>query len=155
VEHRHFRRLNLNGVAFTSEPIQRALGSRCLREAEELHLGWMSGNRTDREGALTHLDLGWVIPWNRLRLLDLNGQGIGDDGVSEIVRELTRRREPAPLRWLGLAHNHIAADGVRALVRSDPAKLNLFRLDMIGNNVSLSQRAALQTRFPEAVIVWQ
>jgi len=148
---RRFLRLNLNRVTFTSEQIQRALGSRCLREVEELHLEWMTGS--GRDGALTHLDLGWVIPWNRLRLLDLNSQGIGDDGVTEIVRELTRRREPAPLRWLGLAHNHIAADGVRALVRSDPAKINLFHLDMTGNNLTLSQRAALTTRFPEAQIV--
>jgi uncharacterized protein (TIGR02996 family) len=147
---RQFLRLNVTHVAFNSGDIQRVLGSRCMREVEELRLGWMIG--TDREGALTHLDLGWVIPWNRLRLLDLDSQGIGDDGVVEIVKEIGRRKEPLPLRWLGLAHNRIGADGARALVRSDPAKLNLYYLDLTGNTIPLSQRAALQTRFPEAVI---
>lgn len=147
---RRFLRLNLTHVTFNSGEIQRALGSRCVREVEELHLGWMIG--TDRDGALTHLDLGWVIPWNRLRLLDLNGQGVGDDGVIEIVKEISRRKEPLPLRWLGLAHNRIGGDGARALVRSDPAKLNLYHLDLTGNAIPLAQRAALQSRFPDAVI---
>jgi len=149
-DHRRFLRLDVSRVVFTSDQIQRTLGSKCLREVEELRLGWMLGS--GREGALTHLDLGWVIPWNRLRVLDLNGQGIGDDGVIEIVKELARRRDPSPLRWLGLAHNRIGADGVRALVRSDESKLKLYHLDVRGNGLTLSQKAALSTRFPDAVI---
>jgi uncharacterized protein (TIGR02996 family) len=149
-DHRRFRRLDVSRVVFTSDQIQRALAARCLREVEELRLGWMLGS--GREGALTHLDLGWVIPRNRLRLLDLNGQGIGDEGVKEFVKELPRRREPLPLRWLGLAHNRIGADGVRALVRSDEAKLKLYYLDVRGNGLTLSQKAALQSRFPDAVV---
>ena len=150
VDHRKFRRLDLSHITFTSDQIQRALHSRCVQEVEELRLGWMTG--TDREGALTHLDLGWVIPWNRLRLLDLNGQGVGDEGIKEIVKDVARRRDPLPLRWLGLANNRIGAEGVQALVRSDESKLKPFYLDVSGNNLTLSQQAALATRFPEAVV---
>ena len=149
-DHRHLLRLDVSGIPFDSGEIQKVLGSRCLREVDELRLGGMIG--TGRAGALTHLDLGWVIPWDRLRVLDLNGQGVGDDGVIEVVKELARRREPSPLRWLGLANNRVGADGVRALVRSDGAKLNLYHLDVTGNGLTLSQRAALQARFPDAVI---
>lgn len=149
-DHRRFRRLDVSRVVFTSDQIQRVLASRCLREVEELRLGWMLGS--GREGSLTHLDLGWVIPWKRLRLLDLNGQGIGDDGLIEIVKDLARQRDPVPLRSLGLAHNRLGPDGVRALVRSDESKLKLYYLDVSGNGLSLSQQAALQTRFPDAVI---
>jgi uncharacterized protein (TIGR02996 family) len=149
-DHRRFRRLDLSHITFTSDQIQRALHSRCLSEVEELRLAWMIG--TGREGALTHLDLGWVIPWNRLRLLDLHGQGLGDDGVIEIVNDIGRRREPSPLRWLGLGYNRIGADGVRALCHSDKSKLNLFYLDVRGNGLTLSQQAALLARFPDAKI---
>ena len=148
--HRQLKRLDVSRIAFDSGEIQRVLASRCLREVEELRLGWMTG--TGRAGALTHLDLGWVIEWDRLRVLDLNGQGVGDDGVIEIVKQMARQREPLPLRWLGLANNRVGADGVRALVRSDGAKLNLYHLDVTGNGLTLSQRAALQARFPDAVI---
>ncbi len=150
-DHRHLQRLDISRIPFSSDQIQKVLASRCLREVEELRVGWMIG--TGREGALTHVDLGWVLPWNRLRVLDLNGQGVGDDGVIEIVKELTRRREPTPLRWLGLANTRFGENGVRALVRSDEAKLNLYHLDVSGNGLSLSQRAALQTRFEDARIV--
>jgi uncharacterized protein (TIGR02996 family) len=148
--HRRFLRLDLSRVTFTSDQIKAVLASACLRDVEELRLGWMTG--IDREGALTHLNVGWVIPWNRLRLLDLSGQGVGHEGVLEIVKETARRREPSPLRWLGLANNRIGADGVHALVRSDPSKLKLYYLDVSGNGLTLSQQAALQTRFPEAII---
>ena len=149
-DHRHLRRLDVSGIPFDSGEIQKVLGSRCLREVEELRLGWMTG--TGRAGALTHLDLGWVIEWDRLRVLDLNGQGVGDDGVIEVVKQMARQREPSPLRWLGLANNRVGADGVRALVLSDEAKLNLYYLDVRGNGLTLSQRAALQSRFKDAHI---
>ena len=148
--HRQFKRLDASRITFTSDEIQRVLASRCLREVEELRLGWMTG--TDRAGALTHVELGWVIPYARLRVLDLNGQGVGDDGVISVVKHLARQRDPSPLRWLGLANNRVGADAVRALVRSDEAKLNLYHLDVRGNNLSLSQRHALQERFENAVI---
>ncbi|MBN9119150.1 MAG: TIGR02996 domain-containing protein [Planctomycetes bacterium] len=147
---RRLLRLDLGHIPFTSEQIKSMLESRCLREVEELRLAWMTG--AGRAGVMTHLNLGWTIPWNRLRILDLSSQGVGDQGVKEIVLELTRRREPAPLRWLGLANNGIGAEGVRELVRSDPERVKLYYLDLRLNNLTLSQRAALQTRFPEAVI---
>ena len=112
-DHRRFLRLDLSWIAFTSAELKAILESRCLREVEELRLGWMPG--VTRPGALSHLDLSWgVIPWNRLRLLDLNGQGVGDHGVAEILQAIARRKDLAPLRWLGLAHNHIGGDAVRA-----------------------------------------
>lgn len=144
---RTFQHLDLSRITFTSNQIKAVLGSRCLQEVEELRLGWMPGST--REGALTHLDLGWVIPWDRLRLLDLSAQGVGSSGVLEIVRELNSRSGEPHLRWLGLAHNHVGSDGVRALVRSN---LNLHHLDLRGNGLSLPDRAALQSRFPDAVI---
>jgi uncharacterized protein (TIGR02996 family) len=147
---RRLLRLNVGHIPFASEDIKRLLDSRCLREVEELRLAWITG--TGYAGALTHLNLGWTIPWDRLRLLDLNGQGVGNQGVKEIVESLTQRREPAPLRWLGLANNGIGADGVRELVRSDPEKVKLYYLEVGGNDLNLSLRGALQTRFPEATI---
>ncbi len=148
LDHRMLLRLNLNRVVFSSDQIQRTLASRCLREVEELRLGWGLPDPS----ALTLLDLGWVIPWNHLRLLDLTGQGVGSAGVDEIVKELTRRKEPAPLRWLGLANNGIGSDGFRRLIDSDPAKVNLFYLNVSGNNLSASQRTALEARFGKEAI---
>lgn len=149
-EHRRFARLDLSRIPFTSPQIQSVLASRCVREVEELRLGWMAF--AGHEGAISHLNPGWTFPWNHLRLLDLNGQGIGDDGVTEMMKEFARRREPVPLRWLGLAHNLIGSDAVKALVRSDPAKLKLYHLDIRGNGLPSSQIAALQTRFEDATI---
>jgi uncharacterized protein (TIGR02996 family) len=150
-KHRRFLRLDLSHIAFTSDEMIAVLDSRCLRELEELRLGWMPSS--GRVGPLSLLDLSWgLIPWNRLRLLDLAGQGLGDSGVSEIVKALERHKDLAPLRWLGLAHNGLGAEGVRALVRSDPARLQLYYLDVRGHFLTLAQLAALQQRFPEAVI---
>ncbi len=148
---RRFKQLDLGHVPFTSDQMQRVLGSWCLREVEELRLAWMTA--AGQKGPITNLNLGWVFPLNRLRVLDLNSQGIGAEGVQELINGLTRHKEPPPLRWLGLAYNQIGAEGVRALVRSDPEQVKLYHLDVSGNGLNLSQRAALQTRFPEAVVV--
>jgi hypothetical protein len=128
------------------------LGSRCLRQLEELRLGWLTGS--GREGAVSHLDLSWgLIPWTELRLLDLYGQGVGNEGIVQIVQALARRSEPNRLRWLGLAYNKLGAEAVRTLVRSDAAKIRLHHLDLRGNDLSLAQIDALHLRFPEAVIL--
>jgi uncharacterized protein (TIGR02996 family) len=148
--HRALKRANFDRVAFGSDDMTRVLNSACLKEVEELRLAWIPG--TGRPGALTHLHLGWALPWRKLRLLDISGQGVGSNGVVELTTELNRAKEPVPLRWLGLAHNRVGAEGVTALVKSNPAKLNLYFLDVRGNDLTLSQRAALQTRFPDAVI---
>lgn len=147
---RRFRRLDLSGIAFTSDQIKRLLQSPCLSEVEELRVAWMTGG--GREGALTLLDLGWVIPWNRLRLLDLNSQRVGDGGVEEIVKELNRRPGESPLRWLGLANTGITATGVRMLTRTPESKLKLFHLDLRGNGLQLAEQTALYGRFPDAKI---
>jgi uncharacterized protein (TIGR02996 family) len=151
-DHRRFLRLDLSCIgSFTSAQLREVLESRCLREVEELRLGWMPGS--GRDGALSHLDLSWgVIPWNRLRLLDLNGQGVGDAGVQQILKVFARRKDLAPLRWLGIARNKISTTTVRELVCSDPAKVRLYYLDVRGNGLTLSQVNALHSRFPEAVI---
>ncbi len=147
LEHRCFQRLDISRIRFSSNEIKEVLGSRCLREVEELRLAWMTGGNS--EGSLKYLDLGWVLPWDRLRLLDLSAQGIGNTGVDELVRGAFHRRTVSPLRWLGLAKNQITSDGIRSLVRS---KLNLLYLDLRGNDLTHSDRAALESRFPETEI---
>jgi uncharacterized protein (TIGR02996 family) len=143
--HREIRRLDLSRVRFnSSEEIQRVLKSRCLRRVEELRLGIVPG--TGSPGPLFHLDLGFVIPWDHLVILDLCGQWIGNDGV----REITSARESRALRWLGLAHNGLGADAVRYLCDSPHLALNY--LNVQGNNLSLGERAELHRRFPDAVI---
>lgn len=148
--HRRFARLDLSYIRFASDQIQKVLASRCAREVEELRLAWRGGSAGP--GPLTHLTLGWTIPWDRLRVLDLNGQGVGSEGVREIVAELSRRPGLAPLRWLGLADNGIGADGVRALAASDESRIKLYHLDLRNNGLTAAHRAALRERFPDAVI---
>ena len=97
--------------------------------------------------------MGWAIPWNRLRVLDLDGQGVSDEGVREIVKELSRRPDLSPLRWLGLANNNLHADAVRALVNASEDRLKLYHLDVRNNGLSASQIASLRERFPEAEIM--
>jgi len=144
-DHRQLRRLDVAGVTFTSEQLQRVLTSRCLRQVEELRLGWTG--RPGSPGPLFHLHLGWVIPWSRLRMLDLAGQRLGD----EVVKQIASRPEVAPLRWLGLAHNDLTREAVHILIES--RYLNLFHLDVRGNGLEASDIAALKERFPEAVVV--
>ena len=142
--HRQIRRLDLSGVIFTSEQLQKILKSRCLRNVEELRLGRDKGSTG--AGPLFLLDLSFVIPWSRLVILDLAWQRLGNEGV----REITVRDEAVSLRWLGLAHNGLGADAVRYLVESKQLSLNYLNVE--GNNLSLGEIAALQSRFPEAVI---
>jgi uncharacterized protein (TIGR02996 family) len=147
VEHRRFTRLDLGHIAFTWQQIKPVLESRCVQGVEELRLEWLTGS--GRPGPLTHLNLGWVLPLERLRLLDLTGQGVGNAGVAELVGEL-KKRPDAPLRWLGLANNGIGPDGIRALLDSS---LNLFYLDLRDNEyLDVSEQAALERRFPNAVL---
>ena len=82
-----------------------------------------------------------------MRLLDLEGQGIGPEGVREIVRH----ERAANLRWLNLAQNYLGSDGVRLMV--EKSKLNLFYLDVRHNDLGPKDEVALQQRFPEAKIV--
>ena len=61
-------------AASCSRPIRfsATLASRCVqRGGRTARWRWLPGTGRP-EAALTHLDLGWVIPWERLRLLDLN-----------------------------------------------------------------------------------
>jgi uncharacterized protein (TIGR02996 family) len=149
-DHRRFRRLDLSYIAFQSDHIQKALSGRSVRELEELRLCWRNSAGA---GPLTHMNLGWTIPWNKLRVLDLDGQGLIDESVHEMITELNRRPAPAPLRWLGLANNALRADAVRALVNSSDKKLNLYYLDLRGNGLAGSHRGALEDRFPDAVVL--
>ena len=145
VTHRELRRLDVSRVGFTSEQLQQVLQSRCLRRVEELRLGW-AGLRGDT-GPLYHLDIGWVIPWDRLAVLDLAGQRLGDEGVKEIVR----KPECAALRWLGLADNALTGEGVRMLAASK--HLNLHHLDVRRNWIAESDLARLKDRYPDAVVL--
>lgn len=140
---RKFRKLDLSRIPFSSDEIKQVLRSRCLSSLGELRLGIVPGRDS---GPLIHLDLGFVIPWDHLVLLDLTGQKIGNHGVSEI----TRQKEAASLRWLNLAHNGLGADAVHYLI--DSPHLSLNYLNVTGNDLTLSQQAALQRRFPNAVI---
>jgi hypothetical protein len=135
----------VSGVAFLSGDLKRALGSECLAEVEDLRLGWRG--YPGSPGPLTHLDLGWVIPWERLRVLDLAGQGMGPDGV----RELVRPPASAGLRWLGLAANGIGSEGARFLATAP--HLNLGYLDVSRNFLTPKDVDSLRRRFPDAQIV--
>lgn len=149
--HRKFARLDLSYIRFLSDEIQKVLSSRCLRGLDELRFAWRGG--AAGAGPLTHLNLGWALPWERLRVLDLDGQGVGDEGVKEIVAEAGRHRVMSPLRWLGLANNKLRADAVRALVDSDESRLKLYHLDLRGNGLMAGHRFALEERFPDAVVL--
>jgi uncharacterized protein (TIGR02996 family) len=143
--HRQLMKLDLSGVVFTtSEQLQRVLKSRCLRQVQVLRLGRLASN--GQPGPLFYLDLSFVIPWDRLIVLDLAGQRLGNEGV----REMTARKEAAALRWLGLARNGLGQDAVRYLAESKHLALNYLNVE--GNNLTLSDIAALQRRFPDAVI---
>jgi uncharacterized protein (TIGR02996 family) len=143
--HRRLRRVNLSGVRFQSDVVKRVLASPCLREVEELRIAWMTGPGTP--GPLQHLHLAWVLPWNRLRVLDLTGHEIGSGGVEE----LTRCPQAANLRWLGLASNLLGPAAVDALVSA--RHLNLYHLDVRGNGLDRDDLARLRSRFPDAVVV--
>src|SRR5581483_12216341 len=123
---RQLRRLNVSGVSFNSDQLQRVLTCPCLRQVEELRLRYAP--RDWEEGPLRYLTLGWVVPWDRLVVLDRANQGVGDEGVQGIVNNAN----PATLRWLGLAKNYLSRDSVRMLVGSKHLKLNY--LDVRGNN---------------------
>ncbi|HEY1190358.1 MAG TPA: TIGR02996 domain-containing protein [Gemmata sp.] len=150
-DHRQFLRLDLSYIPFRSDELRTVLSSRCVRGLDELRLVWRKNPAGD--GPVTHLNLGWSIPWERLRVLDLDWQGVGDEGVKEIVTELNRRPATAPLRWLGLANNGLRADAVRALVGSNAARLKLYHLDLRGNGLTSGHRAALEERFPDARVL--
>lgn len=141
--HRRFTKLNLSGVRLLSGEMQRVLSSRAVSEVEELRLGWPFAT----PGPLTMLDLGWVVPWSRLRLLDLAGQQLGQDGVAEILRWC----EPDRLRWLGLTRNAIGAPEVQRLMEEPCPKLSF--LDVSDNGLSPQLVAALRTRFFQADVV--
>ncbi|MDY3555553.1 TIGR02996 domain-containing protein [Gemmata sp. JC717] len=148
-DHRRFTKLDLSYIPFKSDEVQKALASRCVRWVEELRLGWRPQTGP---GPLSYLDLGFTFPWERLRLLDLEGQQVGDNGVREIVAELGRCRTPPPLRWLGLAQNGLGSEAIHTLVNADP-RVKLYHLDLRENKLTSGQRAALQDRFPEAEIL--
>jgi len=141
--HRAFTKLNFTGVHFLSRDLKRVLESPALAGVEELRFGWESRDA----GPATMIDLGWLLPWDRLRLLDLAGQQLGPDGV----REITTHPEAAGLRWLGLARNHLGNGGAERLLES--RHLRLYHLDVTGNDISAPLLAALRARFPEAVVV--
>ena len=140
--HRRLRRLDLSGVQFSWENLQRVLAAPALREVEELRLAAVAD-----PGPLRHLEIGWVIPWGRLRLLDLSGHGVGPAGV----REIARTPGAAVLRWLRLAANGLDPDAVGYLV--DSKYLNLYYLDVRNNGLAPEELAALRRRFPDALVL--
>jgi uncharacterized protein (TIGR02996 family) len=144
-KHRVIRRLNVSRVTFSSDSLRRLLMSPCLQMVEELRLGWVAPQGDT--GPMFHLDPGWVLPWEHLAVLDLNGQRLGDEGV----RAIARTAEATALRWLGLANNGLGPDAVRALVAAK--QLKLFHLDVHGNGLLPAHIEVLKARFPEAEVV--
>jgi uncharacterized protein (TIGR02996 family) len=144
--HRTLKQLDVSGVVFTSELLQRILTHPCLQNIEELRLGFSGFN--NEPGPLFHLDVGWVIPWDRLVVLDLAGQRLGDGAVQAIVS----RDDTRALRWLGLSKNDLKSEAVRLLLNSKHLSLNY--LDVRGNSFTPSAIAALQRRFTDALIVF-
>jgi uncharacterized protein (TIGR02996 family) len=145
ISHREFKYLDASGVVLNSEQMQHLLSSRCLRNLEELRLCF--SGLAGEAGPLFHLDIGWVIPWGRLMLLDLNGQRLGDDAV----RAIAFQDEARSLRWLGLANNVLGPDAIRILIKTTHLTLNY--LDVRGNRFTPMAISALKERFPEALIV--
>ncbi len=144
-DHRNLRRLDVSRVSFNSDQLRQLLATRCLQEVEELRLGW-AGRQGDA-GPLFHLDPGWVLPWDRLRVLDLTGQRIGNDGV----RAIARTAEAVNLRWLDLADNDLGPEAVRVLVAAK--NLKLYHLDVSRNGLTPGYVDVLKARFPEAVVL--
>jgi uncharacterized protein (TIGR02996 family) len=145
-DHRDIRRLDLSKVSsLTSDELLQIVGSRCLRRVEELRLAWAPLPKDT--GPLFHMNIGWVIPWDRLAVFEIGGQRVGDEGVREIVT----KPEAGGLRWLGLANNALTREGVRMLGAAK--HLNLNHLDVRGNWLSSSDIAALRDRYPDAVIL--
>jgi uncharacterized protein (TIGR02996 family) len=144
-KHRRFAALNLSGVVFRSVlDLQRLLGAACLKEVRELRLAYLEGSKNS--GPLAGMNLGWVLPWRALRVLDVAGHRIGPEGVKEIARCPEARH----LRWLGLRNNGFGPEGVSELESS--LHLRLYHLDVRGNAIGPDEVAALRKRFPEAVI---
>ena len=143
--HRRFIRLTLDGVVFASDALQRMLCAPALKRVEELRFA----RYPDAERRpFTYLDLGWVLPWGNLRVLDLAGHRLGPAGV----REIARNREARTLRWLGLASNELGAEGARELAAAK--YLNLYHLDVRDSGLSGHDVADLQSRFPDADVLW-
>jgi uncharacterized protein (TIGR02996 family) len=143
--HREIKCLDASGVVLNSEQLQHLLTSRCLRTIEELRLCF--SGLAGEAGPLFHLDIGWVIPWERLMLLDLNGQRLGDDAV----RAIAFQEEARSLRWLGLANNALGPDAIRFLIGTKHLTLNY--LDVRGNRFTPMAISALKDRFPDALIL--
>jgi uncharacterized protein (TIGR02996 family) len=142
--HRVFRALDISEVMLSSEQLQKVLGSPCMREVEDLRLGYSGRGEA---GPLFHLDIGWgVLPLKSLKVLDLTGQRLGDDAV----RAIASQPEARQLRWLGLANNELSADSIYYLCQSKHLALN--SLDVRGNQFTAAHIAQLQERFPGALI---
>lgn len=140
--HRRFKRLDVSGVTFTVSHLHRLLASPCMRKLEELIVRPPEGALN----AMSELDLGWVLPWETLRKLDLGGQRLGANAVQEFVR----LPECKGLRRLGLSGNKLRAAGARALTESQ--HLNLNYLDVRDNDLDDDDLAALRARFPQALV---
>ncbi|MFO0823796.1 MAG: TIGR02996 domain-containing protein [Gemmataceae bacterium] len=142
--HRDIRRLNVSSVVFTSDHLRQVLTSRCLRKVEELRLGCF----VDRGAAapLAQLNPGWVIPWEKLTILDIRGQRLGTEAVGEMLRD----PRTAALRSLGLAFNGIDGGIVRHFTELKHLQLN--HIDVRGNNLTPSAMTGLKQRFPDALI---
>jgi uncharacterized protein (TIGR02996 family) len=143
--HRELKSLDASRVFFTSEQLQQLFACECLSNLEELRLGFSGW--AGQHGPLFDLDIGWVLPWTQLVILDLGGQRLGDDAV----RAIAFQDEASSLRWLSLADNDLGADSIRMLIKS--THLNLKYLDICGNRFTSTAIAALRERFPEALIV--
>lgn len=143
--HRRLRRLNLTGVFLTSELLRQLLRSPALHEVEELRLGRAPGAADP--GPLFYLNLGWVLPWRRLKVLDLSGQVVGD----ELLRGIARCRDAVGLRAWGLAHTGLNAESAEVLI--DSPYLNLYHLDVRGNRLDTGTLARLRQRYPDAEII--
>jgi uncharacterized protein (TIGR02996 family) len=143
--HRRLTGLNLTGVVFrSSDALRRLFMAKCLEGVEELRLAHIEGVRVS--GPLADLNVGWVLPWRALRVLDVSGHQFGPEGVKEIAR----RPEAKHLRRLELRHNGFGPAGVAELVESP--HLRLYHLDVRGNGLGPPELEALRKRFPDAAI---
>ena len=110
--HRRLKCLDASGVMLSSDQIKRIMSSPCLQGIEELRLGFHSLNNS--QGPLFQLDIGWVVPWHRLVVLDLSGQSLGDDAV----RAIAAREEAAePRAGWDLRTTILRSDSIRYFMK--------------------------------------
>jgi Ran GTPase-activating protein (RanGAP) involved in mRNA processing and transport len=83
-----------------------------------------------------------LVSFNKLRMLDLSRNEISDEGISALIRGLTRNPTGAMrVEQLRLSHNQFASHGWNALSHAVMDAPNLLMLDVSGNIMPSSKKS--------------